>query len=114
ARRVLPWAGLAGIAVAAVSFGPATAFPGTAALLPVLGAAAIVAGGGNVLLEWRPVRALGDVSYSFYLWHWPVLVIAAGYAERDLAVGVDLLLLAAALALSAGTYVLVEKPFRAD
>lgn len=118
-RAGLAWAGLAGVAAAGTLFSPTTAFPGSAALLPVLSAAAIVAGGigrsragAGVLLSLAPLRAIGDWSYSFYLLHWPLLVLAAGYAGHELGLKWNLALLGAALALSYGTYRLVESPFR--
>ena len=62
--------------------GPHTPYPGTAALLPVLGTALVIGGGcatgglGAGRLLCRPaMRAIGRVSYSWYLWHWPVLLL---------------------------------------
>ncbi len=66
-----------------------TAYPGWAALLPVLAtAAAIVAGAGHDLLPartlgWRPLQAIGRVSYSWYLWHWPVMILGIRALGRD-------------------------------
>src|SRR5207237_9884855 len=59
-----------------------------------------------------PCRAIGDWSYSFYLWHWPFLVVAAGYVGHSLTVLQNLGLLVAALAISALTYHALENPFR--
>jgi len=78
------WFGFACVLGAVVSFGPATLYPGWAALLPTAGGVALIASGswgehrGGVasLLARRPVRAIGRLSYSLYLWHWPVLVLA--------------------------------------
>jgi peptidoglycan/LPS O-acetylase OafA/YrhL len=78
--RSLGAAGLAAIAVAIVVFADTTPFPGTAALLPTLGAAAVILGGSGAqlgLLGIAPARYLGRISYSWYLWHWPLLVFAA-------------------------------------
>jgi peptidoglycan/LPS O-acetylase OafA/YrhL len=120
-RAVLGWLGLAAIAFAAVCYSGATPFPGTAALVPVVGAAfAIVAGLGKTtsrlavgrLLALSPLRVIGDRSYSFYLWHWPVLVLAAAYAGHELSLGTRLILLVGAFLLSCVTYVLVEDPIR--
>ena len=76
--------GLAAIVAAALLYDRWTPWPGVAALLPVLGAAAVIAGGihrrGALDAGGAPVRALawfGQVSYSWYLWHWPVVVTAA-------------------------------------
>lgn len=88
-RRVPPavgaglgWAGLAAVLIACVTFGARTAFPGYAALLPVLGAGGVVAGGitapgfGPVALLGRALmRGIGRISYSWYLWHYPVLIL---------------------------------------
>jgi peptidoglycan/LPS O-acetylase OafA/YrhL len=111
------WLGLAAIVCAAVLFSGSTAFPGYAALLPAIGAALVIAAGehrfsvGRPLSTW-PLRYVGDRSYAFYLWHWPVLVIAAQYADHDLSLATKLLLLAGAFGLSIVSYGLVENPLR--
>jgi peptidoglycan/LPS O-acetylase OafA/YrhL len=81
--NVLGYAGLAAILITSYRYGPNTPFPGTAAILPVLGAVAVIASSraerwwdiGSVL-GGRPQRFIGDISYSVYLWHWPLIVIA--------------------------------------
>ncbi|MHC5797965.1 acyltransferase family protein [Lacisediminihabitans sp. FW035] len=81
--NVLGYAGLVAILIASYRYGPNTPFPGTAALVPVLGAVAVIASSraerwwdiGSVL-GGRPQRFIGDISYSVYLWHWPLIVIA--------------------------------------
>lgn len=81
-RAVMAWTGLAAILLAAATFDAATPFPGVAAGLPtggtalVIAAASVGAWGPGRLLAWRPAQVLGDVSYSTYLWHWPVVVLA--------------------------------------
>ncbi|WP_287931533.1 acyltransferase family protein [Arthrobacter sp.] len=71
------------IGASALYFSPQTEFPGWAALLPVLGATAVIASGTgrtrvpfHPLVAWKPVQFVGDVSYSIYLWHWPMIVVA--------------------------------------
>jgi peptidoglycan/LPS O-acetylase OafA/YrhL len=93
ARAALSWVGLAAIAVAALAYSHATPFPGHAALLPVLGALAVIRAGLPVgrwsparLMTPRPVQFLGDVSYSVYLWHWPLIVFAPFVVAADGAV----------------------------
>ena len=117
ARIVLGWSGLVAVASAAVFFSGGTAFPGYAALLPALGAVLVIGAGEHRLsvgrpLSIAPLRYIGDRSYAFYLWHWPVLVIAALYVGHDLSLTVKLLLVAGALGLSIVSYRLVEDPVR--
>jgi peptidoglycan/LPS O-acetylase OafA/YrhL len=80
----LATAGLVAIVWSTIRFSDNTLFPGYAALLPTLGTAAIIAAGFAStsampmrLLTLAPVRHVGRVSYSWYLWHWPPLVFAA-------------------------------------
>jgi peptidoglycan/LPS O-acetylase OafA/YrhL len=76
------WGGLALILLTCTQLGPHTPYPGTSALLPVLGTALVIGSGcvtggmgvGRVLSP-PPMRAIGRVSYSWYLWHWPVLLL---------------------------------------
>jgi peptidoglycan/LPS O-acetylase OafA/YrhL len=120
------WLGVGLLGAALIVIGPMTEYPGLAALLPTLGAAAIIASGGVIgspgwmLLARAPLRWLGRISYSLYLWHWPILVLGPlalglasseeGPAEVDLLVRLGLVLLAVVLA--ALTWRLVEEPFR--
>ena len=78
------WLALAAIAWSAVTYDEFTPFPGAAALVPVVAAMVIIAAGiGHAdtlparLIAVRPTRWVGRVSYSWYLWHWPLLVFAA-------------------------------------
>jgi len=120
-RVVMGWAGLVAVASAAVLFSAETAFPGYAALLPTIGAALVIGAGlrgqpsrldvGRIL-SLRPLRYVGDRSYAFYLWHWPVLIIAAQYAGHEVSLGGRLLLLGGAFLLSIVSYRMVEDPLR--
>lgn len=81
---ILTLAGWAGIAFTALTYTQQTRFPGYSALLPVLSTALVIAVGtfmrvprpAALLYGLHPVQRLGDISYSVYLWHWPLVVIA--------------------------------------
>ena len=120
-RTRIGWLGLAAIGAAALTYSDATAFPGYAALLPTVGTAFVIAAGLGTAqprfgvgraLSTLPLRYVGDRSYAFYLWHWPVLVIAAQYTGHDLSVGVNLAFLLGAFLLSVVSYGLFENPIR--
>ena len=75
--------GLVAVVGSALLMSESTPFPGTAALVPVLGTAMLVAGGARLpdrgvsrSLSHPVLRYVGRVSYAWYLWHWPVLVLA--------------------------------------
>ncbi|AEV88175.1 acyltransferase 3 [Actinoplanes sp. SE50] len=104
-------AGLAAILGAALWCDDATAYPGFYALLPVAGTTAVLIG-GLPLLEARPLQAVGRLSYGWYLWHWPLLLIGPAALGRDPSLPLSLLLAAAGLGLAWVTYHLVENPVR--
>ncbi len=76
-QNVLVYIGLLMIGTAAVCFTPQLAWPGYAALLPVLGTYLIIIAKSshNLLLNQHIIQALGRWSYSIYLWHWPLVVL---------------------------------------
>lgn len=87
------WVGLAAIGFSAVAYTGGTPFPGWQALVPTVGAAAVIATGERAdrlgpasLLSLRPLVTIGDISYSLYLWHWPLIVFVA-YQYGDTAPG---------------------------
>jgi peptidoglycan/LPS O-acetylase OafA/YrhL len=116
----LTWFGLAAIAVAATQFGAGTAYPGVAALVPVVGAVAVVVGGSAAARRWNaeallgtaPFQRVGSWSYSWYLWHWPALVLAAAAVGHALTVPEALAVAAGALCVSVLSYYFVERPTR--
>ncbi|MDE3134575.1 MAG: acyltransferase [Acidobacteriota bacterium] len=119
-RMPLGWAGLGMVLAAALLFSSRTSFPGYAALLPVGGSALMVVaglratgfGGVDRLLAIRPLAYIGDRSYTFYLWHYPALVIVWQAAGHVLPVAANLGLLAGAFGLSALTFHFYENPLR--
>ncbi|MGP8258848.1 MAG: acyltransferase family protein [Acidobacteriaceae bacterium] len=108
--------GVAAIAFAVVSYGTTTYFPGAAALAPVLGAALILSSPGSWLnrrlLSSRPFRWVGLVSYSWYLWHWPLLSFARICADHPISTGKALGVVLLALVFAWLSYRFVEQPFR--
>ncbi len=121
ARVAMSWAGLLAVGLAAVAYTPETAFPGWRALLPVLGTAAVVAacapwtrGSPAGLLALPPVQWLGDVSYSVYLWHWPLVVLLPYATGHDLTFLDSLSVVMATLGLAGLTKRYVEDRFRTE
>ena len=103
--------GLAVIVVAALSVDGTTPSPGYAAV-PVLATVLVLTGRGDALLGRWPMVWLGRLSYSWYLWHWPVLMIAEQVHGGPLAAHVRAALVLAALGLAAATYFGLEEPVR--
>lgn len=116
---VIGWIGIIAILAAATLYSPATPFPGFAAALPVVGTVLVLIGGlwsdqngpGRVL-SLRPMTFVGDVSYGFYLAHWPLLVIASQYEGRALGPRTNMMLLLVAFAIAVGSFYAVERPLR--
>jgi peptidoglycan/LPS O-acetylase OafA/YrhL len=117
------WLGLALVFLTGAVVDGASAFPGPATLMPVVGAALVVLagaapagtarGGVTRVLAWRPLARAGGYAYAFYLWHWPVLVFATVVRDRPVGwlAGSGVLVLSALLAIT--TKHCVEDPLRA-
>lgn len=110
------WVGLVGLVVAAMVFDDRTPYPGIAALAPALAAAALIASGGvrwgaGALLTIPPVRFLGRISYSLYLWHWPILVLAPLALGTAFPVEGRVGLVVATVAIAWLSWRFVEEPF---
>lgn len=119
-ERVLGWAGLTLLLLTGVLLPVSTAFPGAAAIVPVLGAVLILVTGRPVpgsaarVLSARPLVSLGGVAYGIYLWHWPLLVLVLHVRGADRVGAVDgTLVLVTAVALAYASTHLVERPLRA-
>ena len=117
--EALGLAGLVMIAVAVFAYTEATPFPGVAALLPCLGAALIIHAATSPatfvqrLLASAPVVGIGKISYSLYLWHWPLLAFAVYASDGPLGQHERLALIAIAAVLSVLSWRYVEQPARA-
>lgn len=118
-RSVWSWAGLAALAYCAFVFDSQTPFPGTAALVPTLGAVAVIYAGAPTgrlspmpLLRPKPVQVLGDISYSLYLWHWPLIIIVPFVLGHGLGFVSRLAILIATIVLAWLTKIYVEDPIR--
>jgi peptidoglycan/LPS O-acetylase OafA/YrhL len=118
AAIVMGWLGLLAIVVSALLVTEGTAWPGYAAALPTLGAAAVIAAGAAAgprgpiaLLGTGPFRWVGELSYSLYLWHWPLVVLAAIH-WNGLSPTRGLIVVVASVVPAWITYRLVESPLR--
>ncbi len=115
-RELAAALGLVLIAVAVFAFTKKTPFPGVAALLPVLGAVLVIhAGEGTLagrLLSWRPVVFIGLISYSLYLWHWPIIVFIDYYRIERIAGWWTVLVVGASILAAWLSWRFVEQPFR--
>lgn len=122
AAAIMSWIGLVGLVVAADIISVRTPYPGYAAALPVASVALIISAGAaapprgaEVLLGSLPFRWIGRWSYSWYLWHLAIIVIAAEYGHElygSLSITLRLGLAALALVVAAGSYFAIENPIR--
>jgi hypothetical protein len=112
----LGWAGLAAVAASIALFDQRLAYPGIAALLPTLGAAALILSERSLvnrrLLSSRPFVAIGLVSYSWYLWHWPLLAFVRICAVEAPSVAVMTGVALFSLVPAWLSWRFVERPFR--
>jgi len=115
------WAGVAAIVYACFAYSATTPFPGVAALIPTLGAAALILAGSSIyaqargapafLLGTAPSRYIGRISYAWYMWHWPFLIFAAAI-WGPLSVAAGLAVVTASVIPTMISHHLVEDPVR--
>ncbi len=121
-RQLLSWFGLGLISIAVVAIEKSARFPGAWVLLPTVGTACLIySGGGEGQVTWvnrialasRPLVWIGLISYSLYLWHWPLFSYARIIESETPAVDVRLTLIGASVVLAWITYRFAELPVRA-
>ena len=115
---LLSIAGISMIVIAAISFDSATRFPGFSATLPCFGTAFIIASNTGQLnfvgrlLSLKPLVFVGLLSYSLYLWHWPILAFARYWLGEELSYEIISLSLCASVLLAYVSWKYVEAPLR--
>ena len=112
------WLGIIAILSSSHFIAGETGFPGWIAMIPVMGTAlALVAGselpnrGVSIMLSSASLQALGRISYSWYLWHWPFLVFSAALVPNITVVGKSIAA-AASLGIAGLSYYFIEHPIR--
>ena len=115
--QTLVLVGIMLIGVAVFAYDEDTSFPGLAALVPCLGAALVIHGRAEDTpigrtLSWPPLVFIGLISYSLYLWHWPLIVFTRYFLGRELSLLEGSLLVVVSLMLAASSWHLIERPFR--
>lgn len=117
-RETLGFAGMGLIVVSVFLYSRGTPFPGLAAVPPAIGAALVIYSGAQRdtlvarLLGVRPVVFLGLVSYSLYLWHWPIIAFSRLALGRDFTKPEELCVIVASLAAATLSWRYVEQPLR--
>jgi peptidoglycan/LPS O-acetylase OafA/YrhL/cellulose synthase/poly-beta-1,6-N-acetylglucosamine synthase-like glycosyltransferase len=113
----LSWLGLGLIVCTGLLYDDSTLFPGVAAIAPVAGATIVIAAGcrpsrgsAELLLGKRPMQAIGRVSYAWYLWHWPMLIIFPMVLQRDLSWPVEAEVAVLSLWAAMLMFYLIESP----
>jgi peptidoglycan/LPS O-acetylase OafA/YrhL len=116
---VLASVGLLAVFLCTWFYSSATLWPGTAVIIPVVASGMIIAGGSlrgpgsfGRLVNFAPVQWVGNISYSLYLVHWPVIAIATQYAISPLPLHTEIELVALSFVLSAVLYYTIENPVR--
>lgn len=116
-RETIALCGLAAIFISASLYGKTTPFPGWAALPPCLGAGLVIAAGTSAslvtrILAWSPVVFLGLISYSLYLWHWPIMAFCDYWKIAPFNAAERWLMVLASLLLAVFSWRYIETPFR--
>ena len=117
-EHLLGWLGLAALIATSILYTAETPFPGWAALAPVLGTVFILRAGSSQtntalakILSFPILREFGRVSYSWYLWHWPPLVLATGLFG-GLSLTSRLIIMVVTFFIAEASYRIIENPIR--
>ena len=116
-NETFSWAGLGLIFYSLFFYTRETRFPGMAAILPCLGTALIIFSGAKPTLisrglAWKPVVFIGLISYSLYLWHWPLLIFTKYISLEPSSWKLRVALLMVSVALAVASLKWIETPFR--
>jgi len=117
-NQTMPLLGLAMITYSIIFFNNQTPHPSFITLLPTLGTALIILYSANKtdlvgkVLSWKPIVGIGLISYSLYLWHYPIFAFARIGDSNGLHNDEKYLLILLTIVLSIVSYFLIEKPFR--
>jgi peptidoglycan/LPS O-acetylase OafA/YrhL/cellulose synthase/poly-beta-1,6-N-acetylglucosamine synthase-like glycosyltransferase len=113
------WIGVGGIIATGLLYTDDTAFPGSAAIVPVVATGLVIAGGcrytkysAELVLDTKPMQGMGAVSYSWYLWHWPILILAPFMFGHSFEWTGNIQLMVIALWIATLSYWVVESPTR--
>lgn len=113
---IFGWVGLAMVLYAAFRYDALTPFPGWTAAVPTVGTAMMIWAGSfsrhgplQRLLSVRPAQFLGNISYSLYLWHWPVFILGVEVIGRAPGRRLLVLLMGVALVLATVSYYVAEQ-----
>ncbi len=114
ARDGLALLGLAAIVLGVMVIRATSLFPAPWGLLPAVGTALLAAYGAEAvtarLFTWAPVRRIGAISYSLYLWHWPIIAFWRMWTEAPLTLADTAIVVAASIVAAELSYRLVEQP----
>lgn len=115
-REGLAWFGLALIVYALLVFTPDTLFPGINAVFPVAGAALLIQFAQNTSVGWllsrKPLVFVGLISYSLYLWHWPIIAYSEYYLLHALIGWESVAVITISFLVAALSWHYIERPFR--